>query len=405
MGHISEKDERDQKIFQVDKQKQVQEMISEFLDKDNEELNKVNTVEIDICKKVEFSVKNTKDEMPSDITHPHQQEATNTIETKKANEKALDKAGDPKKEQNENREKSKTVQVKEMIEEFLDSDDEESLESNPVSVRMAICKKEETNVESSKIADFESEKIQLESSTSETIEPTEVKLSGAQGLRDLIQKDKAGNMKHEENHNISNKQMSNTDKVFSRKKDDINTSSSQISTGIEPPINNLNNGGSVLKSDVNITHTDKESFLNDKQKMNNVSKVDDKMNADQHIPSKIDIITHDKIAENVVEMVQTESNVIMKSSTEEAKESTITLAKDEQNLSKDSDANKNEINSKSTTTKGSNKTVTKTEAITKENEVSYRGAEGMRSLLEDTKTNPYIHNSKPKTSSEGSEST
>merc|ERR1711915_702545 len=100
--------------------------------------------------------------------------------------------------------------------------------------------------------------------------------------------------------------------------------------------------------------TDKESFLNEKQKMNNVSKVDDKINADQHIASKIDIITHDKIAENVVEMIQTESNVIMKSSTEEAKESTITLAKDEQNLSKDSDANKNEINSKSTTTKGSN---------------------------------------------------
>merc|ERR1711915_735397 len=114
---------------------------------------------------------------------------------------------------------------------------------------------------------------------------------------------------------------------------------------------------------------------------------------------------HVKIAENVVEMIETDSNVIMKSSTEEAKESTISLSKDEQNLSKDSDANKNEINSKSTTTKGSNKTVIKTGAMTKENEVSYRGAEGMRSLLEDTETNPDIHNSKPKTSTEGSEST
>merc|ERR1712083_232495 len=127
--HISEKDERDQKIFQVDKQKQVQEMISEFLDKDNEELNKVNTVEIAICKKeekdeehkkVELSVKNTKDEMSSEITHPHQKGATNTIETKKINEKALDKAGDPKTEQNENREKSKAEQVQEMISDFLD---------------------------------------------------------------------------------------------------------------------------------------------------------------------------------------------------------------------------------------------------------------------------------------------
>merc|ERR1711915_765147 len=101
--------------------------------------------------------------------------------------------------------KSKAEQVKEMIEEFLDSEDEESFESHPVSVRMAICKKEETNVESSKTADFKSEKIQLESSTSETIEPTDVKLSGAQGLRDLIQKDKAGNIKHEEIHNIPKK--------------------------------------------------------------------------------------------------------------------------------------------------------------------------------------------------------
>merc|ERR1711915_324585 len=249
--------------------------------------------------------------------------------------------------------KSKAEQVKEMIEEFLDSEDEESFESHPVSVRMAICKKEETNVESSKTTDFKSEKIQLESSTSETIEPTDVKLSGAQGLRDLIQKDKAGNIKHEEIHNIPKKEMSNTDKVSTRKKDDINTSSSQISTGIEPPIDNLNNGGSILKSDVNITQTDKESFLNGEQKMNNVSKVDDKINADQHTHSKKDIITHVKIAENVVEMIETDSNVIMKSSTEEAKESTISLSKDEQNLSKDSDANDNENNSKSTTTKGS----------------------------------------------------
>merc|ERR1712228_317552 len=85
------------------KAEQVKEMISDFLDKDNEELNKVNTVEIAICKKeekdeehkkVELSVKNTKDEMSSEITHPHQKGATNTIETKKINEKALDKAGD-----------------------------------------------------------------------------------------------------------------------------------------------------------------------------------------------------------------------------------------------------------------------------------------------------------------------
>merc|ERR1711915_631298 len=124
-----------------DKQKQVQEMISDFLDKDNEELNKVNTVEIAICKKeekdeehkkVELSVKNTKDEMSSEITHPHQKGATNTIETKKINEKALDKAGDPKTEQNENREKSKAEQVKEMIEEFLDKDNEELNKVNTV---------------------------------------------------------------------------------------------------------------------------------------------------------------------------------------------------------------------------------------------------------------------------------
>merc|ERR1712198_743338 len=114
------------------KQKQVQEMISEFLNEDNEELNKVNTVEIAICKKeekaeeqnsVDFSVKDTKEEKSSKITNPHQQKATNTIETKKINEKALDKAGELKTEHNENEEKSKTEQVKEMIEEFLDSDD------------------------------------------------------------------------------------------------------------------------------------------------------------------------------------------------------------------------------------------------------------------------------------------